>query len=276
LENFPTFDKQNELFTLMIYLLPLEAEKEHLIRAYDQVFVECLTHVKAMPQMDPAFLLKHIQQKMQSLTQADKLFVQSLARYEQRLLEYPAHFMHDLILFLAWDRACVNLAIVFEHPSPDVNIQSGLEVLKECLLESFQHITAHGRTAPGFFRLIETLYAYQMREERLQIHTEDEWTILCESASALKPREILGDVWYIDAAVADEEKLKKMEQENERLKVFTMDSADKVRASLSLARYMIDKLKNETAEWRYSLAPVEVICLKEAGSDMLVDSIVRD
>lgn len=275
LENFPTFDYQNELFALILSLLPLDSEKELLIRTYDQVFVECLTYVKALPQMDPDFLLQQIQQKQHSLTQADKPFNQSLARYEKRLLEHPAHFMHDLILFLAWDRACVNLAIVFEQSSPDVNILRGLDVLKECLLESFQHITAHGRTAPGFFRLIEALYAYQMREERLQIHTEDEWAILCQSASALKPREILSDVWYIDASIADEEKLKRMKQENEHLRVFTMDPADKVSVCLSLVRYMINKLKEETSEWRYSLAPVEVICLKEMGSEMRVAAIMR-
>lgn len=275
LDSFPTFDHQNELFALIIYLLPLESERELLIRSYDQVFVECLTYIKALPQIDPTFLLNQIQQKQKSLSQADILFIQSFAQYEKRLLEHPAHFMHDLILFLAWDRVCVNLAIIFEHVS-HIDVLKGLDILKECLLESFQHITAHGRTTPGFFRLVEALYAYEMREENLQIHTEDEWTILCQSASALKSRNILGDVWYIDAAIVDDEKLKKMQQQKTAIRVFTLDFADKLKACLSLVDYMINKLKGKTLEWRYSLAPVEVICLKEINGKMIVDSIIHN
>lgn len=271
-ENFPTLDNQNELFALIISTLPLESEKDFLIRLYDQVFVECLTHVKALPQIDPTFLIQRIQQKRQSSL---KLFAQSLDRYERLLLEHPAHIMHDLILYLAWDRVCVNLAILFEYRSPEVDIRSGLDVLKECLLESFQHITAHGRTAPSLFRLMEALYAYQMREENLPIYTDSEWSILCQSACALKPREILSDVWYIDAAVTDDQKLKEMDKEKKNLRVLTMDSVDKVQACLAFVHYMIDKLKLET-EWQYSLCPIEVVCLQEYGNDLVVNAMIND
>lgn len=181
--------------------------------------------------------------------------------------------MHDLILYLAWDRVCVHLAIVFENVDQNPNIRNGLEVLKECLLESFQHITSQGKTLPGFFRLVETLYAYQMREEYLQTYTDSEWLILCEGSRALKPRESLGDLLYIDAAVVHDQELN--ETPKEFLKMFTLEVVEKVNASLSLADYMIEQLKRDDPRWRYNLRPVEIICLREFQGSLFVRQVVR-
>lgn len=275
LENFPVFDSQNALFTFITSLLPLKTEKELLIRAYDQIFVECLTQIKALPQIDSSFLLQLIKEKRHSFdVQVDSLFAQSLDHYEKQLLEHPTYLMHDLILYLAWDRVCVNLAILFEHPNSN-DIQSGLHILKECVLESFQHISAQGRTSPSFFRLVETLYAYQMREENLDLPTDAEWTILCAGASVLKLRENLPDVWYIDAAIVDKQKWNYTQHETEKncIKVFTFDSPEKVKACLSLILYMIDKLKEGPIEWHYFLSPVEIICLKKEGNEWIASAI---
>ncbi len=123
-----------------------------------------MTHIKALPCIQAPFLIDRIQKKRQSLalSQINEIFAQSLDDYEQSLLQNPSYTMHDLILYLAWDRVCINLAVIFEHDFSNAN-HRGLEVLKECLLESFQHITSEGRTIPSFFRAIEALYAYQMR-----------------------------------------------------------------------------------------------------------------
>lgn len=273
-ENFPLFNQQSELFNLIIATLPAKSEKDFLIRLYDQVFVECLTQVKALPYIHLPFLIEQMQKKRQSLftSPLHNLFAPSLERYEKLFLEFPSHTMHDLILYLAWDRVCVYLASVFEHDFSNVDIQPGLKVLQECLLESFQHITAHGRTAPGFFRFIETLYAYHMREEHLPTHTEQEWLTLCQSAKALRPREGLNNVFYIDAAVIHQD-IKRIDQQDP-VRGLTLEPAGRVKASVSLAYLMLKKLKEEMVEWQYDLRPVEVICLKTSENHLTVDSLV--
>lgn len=269
-ETFPKFDKQNPLFAFITSSLSLDSEQDFLFRLYDQVFVECLTQVKALPQIHPTFLLDHMQKKRHS-----SLFSRSLDHYEKILTEDPANTLHHLILYLAWDRVCVYLALVFEHIYPDLKSRKGIELLKECLLESFQHITEQGRSAPGFFRLLEALYAYRMREENIQTHTDAEWLVLCQSSRALRPRENIPDVFYMDAAVVDERKLKSLNKAREPLRVFTLDSVDKVKATLSLADYMIEKLKIEVPDWPYVLCPIEIICLKEVENEFSVDTIVH-
>ena len=261
-EVFPKFDPQNPLFALVMSTLIERPEKEFLILLYDQIFVECLTQVKALPPIDAAFLLHQIQEKRKCLNPSiEKIFSLSLDRYEKLLKENPSYFMHDLILYLAWDHVCINLAMLFEYPVPHLNIQKHLATFKECLEESFQHITAHGRTAPSFFRMIETLYAYQMREENFETHTESDWLILCQGSKALKSREKLSDAFYIDAAIINEQQLQ--QSSKEVLKVLTLDSFEKVQACLSLTNYMITKLKLEAPGWHYTLSPVEIVCLQK-------------
>lgn len=270
-QDFPKFDQQEEPLQEMISILSLQPEREQLIHLYDQLFVHCLTHVKALPEIHPHFLLNQIQEKSPN----PPLFALSLDSYKKAFLENPSHTIHDLILYLAWDRVCVNLAIVFEHLYPKTDILNHLEVLKECLVESFQHITSQGRTAPGFFRLIEALYAYQMRDENLQTHTDSEWLILCQSARTLKPRELLNDIFYVDATLIQKEKVNKVQQEKSVVKILTLDSSEVVKASLSLAHYIIEKLKHEIPDWQYTLSPVEVICLKEVENQLIFDSIIH-
>ncbi|WP_068471092.1 hypothetical protein [Candidatus Protochlamydia phocaeensis] len=272
---FPKFADEHKLFALLISTLTVEPEKDLLIYLFDQLFVECLTQVKSLPQIDQTFLLSQIKRTRESALSSStaELFLPALDRYEQQLRENPYHILHDLTLFLAWDRVCVNLAAVFERPSLDSKGQEGLLVLKECLLESFQHITGHGRTVPGFFRLIETLYAYQMREELLENYTDSEWQILCQSAQALRAREELSDVPYIDRAVVDSQDMQIASIE--AVKVFTLDSADKVNAGLSLAHYTVEQLKKEAPDWHYSLRSVEVICLQEVEKGLRIETVVR-
>lgn len=278
LEDFPAFH-QGELYSLLTSSLKSKIDKEFLIRLYDQVFVECLTEVKALPEIDSQFLLEQIQKRRHSLSlKENELFALPLHRYEKLLKEHPANAMHDLILYLAWDRVCVNIAQIFEYDTSNTDLQSGLQVLKECLLESFQHIKTHGRTVPGFFRLIETLYAYQMREENLQTHSDSDWLILCQSASALRPREELSDVIYIDAAIAHHQNIQTFDNGKDILTILTLDTPEKVKTCLAFARFMLEKLKLETPEWPYILRPVKVLCLEssENDSEMFLASQIFD
>ena len=136
---------------------------------------------------------------------------------------------------------CVALSAIFEQPK--IKHSQGLKVLKDCLIESFQHITAQGTAKPSFFRLIETLYAYEMRDENLDNYTEADWLTLCQSSLSLRPREELIDVEYIDQALNDEPII-----------VLTSDSEEKVRLSFSLANYMI-----KSHDLNYTLSPAKVI-----------------
>lgn len=248
-ENFFTFDEHNPLFAYILSSLACWTEEEELFRLYDQVFVECLTHVKALPQIDPRFLVDEIQKR-----EALPWFSQTLDQYKNMLMTNPSNAMHDLILYLGWDRVCVNLAMVFEYPSTDLTTLEGLKVLRECLLESFQHITGQGRTLPGFFRLLEALYAFEMRQENLETHNKEEWEILCLGGSVLKPRNAIADVLYIDKAIGPTK---------EALTVFTMDTSDNVKATESLAQCILKKLVSEQNNWNFILNPVKILCVKE-------------
>lgn len=262
-EKFPEFNEQNELFAFIVSAIAKDGEEELLIRLYEQVFVECLTYVKAVEQIHPSFIISEIQRK-RSLGKSE-LFSCSLDKYESLFVEKPYETIHDLTLYLAWDRVCVNLTKVFECVFPDLRQREGLRIIKECLVESFHHITAHGRTKPSFFRLIEALYAYQMREENLQTHTDEEWLILCQGLGALRSRGDLIDVFYIDATFGDDLEPKR---------VFTLDLVDEVKACLSLGQYMVEKLKREVSSWQYDFCPMEIVCLKECAGAFSVEEIV--
>lgn len=258
LEKIPKFDKQNRFFAHIMDNLSLDILESHVIKLYDQLFVLCLTEIKALSEIHPAYLLECIQKKKEVVTPFEKeLFSIALDHYEQSFIKNPSHTLHDLILFLAWDRLCVYLAIIFEQVSSIPSYLKGIQILKDCMVESFQHITADGKTIPGLFRMLEALYAYQLREERLQVHTDEEWKILSETSRALREREAFPDVYYIDAAVVDEKVL----NGSELLKVYTLDSPEKVSASMDLARFMISKLKAEEKDWHYTLDSVEVVRL---------------
>ncbi len=256
-ENFPVFDEENDLFAFMISAIAKDEEEELIIRLYDQVFVECLTHVKAIPQIHLEFILDKIQKNK-------SLFF--LEKYERLLMESPYEAIHGLILYLAWDRVCVNLTKIFEYVFPDLKKREGLETLKKCLVESFLHITGQGKSRPSFFKLMEALYAYQMREENLQAHTEEEWLVLCQGLGVLSHGGDLSDVVYIDAALG---------KSVEPVKIVTLDPAEEVKIGLSLGRCLVDKLKKEFLEWQYDFAPLEIVCLKENTGTFLVDEILH-
>lgn len=264
-EDFPYLTHQSELYSFIIARLAYASEQENLIRAYDQIFVECLTYVKALPMIHPDVLLEKIEKKQRLLqSHGDtSFFSASLGRYEKLLAEDPKNFMHDLILYLAWDRVCINLAMIFEHVSVDVNVQPGLNVFKHCLIESFEHITGQRRTRPSFFRLMEALYAFQMRNENMDSPTDAEWSILCEGAVALTPREKLSDAWFIDGAIKSQSQLNEIGNHKELLKVLTIDSPENIHASMSLASYMIHILNTSNTGKVFYFQPTEVMCLKE-------------
>lgn len=269
-EQLPKFE-QSKRFKEVIASLISSANNEEWIYLYDQIFVDCLTNIKNLPQLNPDFFIDQIQKIKQS--HLSSLLSVPLEKYEKRFIQEPAKTMHDLILYLAWDRVCVNLAILFEYNFQGIDVSKGLKVFKECLLESFQHITDQGKSRPGFFRLLEALYALAMREEQLNAHTEWEWKILCQSSKILTPREEIVDACYIDAIVVKKDLF---QTKDSYLKIATLDSVEKVNIALKLTKYMLDKLTNEEKDWKYTLRSFEIICLKEFDQGFIIEEIIKD
>ncbi|MBN9377156.1 MAG: hypothetical protein BGO14_04760 [Chlamydiales bacterium 38-26] len=252
-DNFPAFSQKNALYRLITQLLPLEKEKDYLIEVYDHVFAECLTHVKALPQIQPDFLIESIQKKRKQIHDnpfQNQFFLPLLDTIHHRLVQNPYELMHNLVLYLAWDRVCMNFAMIFEYTESDPSkIQKGLELINTCLTESFQHISDQKKTIPSFYRLIEALFAFNMRDENLKIHSEEDWQILCQSFNSLHAREELMDLPYIDLAMQGN-----AETSLEPLLFLTTDSKEKVNSSYALTNCIIKKLKQEIPFWKYDLA----------------------
>ena len=206
--NLPPFDQANPLFNACLETLWNKVEKEVLFHVYDRIFAENLTRIKALPQLNAPYLLQAIQERRRqsSFLAVEKVLSQTLGSYEAAFIEKPSYTIHDLILYLAWDRMCVCMSRLFDYQSADQNYIRGIEVFKECLIESYQHITLQGRTSPGIYRMLESLLFYQMREENLHKHTPTQWTLISRNFQALVPEDKLADVFYIDDAVTVEER----------------------------------------------------------------------
>jgi hypothetical protein len=240
-EEFPLVDEKDSLFSCIVSSLETGEDKEFLIQLYDQVFVECLTLVQTMPEVDPFYLLSKIKEKRQS---------DELLSYQERLEKEPYLARHDLVLYLAWDRVCVYLAVLFERSYRQKAALEGLQVLKDCLVESFLHINSLGKTKPGFFRMAEALFAYYLREELIDTHSEEEWDVFCKSTSILRPRDQWIDVPYVDECI--------MTTRQEPGSYESQDSLDVIELSQKFAKCMIEKLQKEYPEWNCQLIFEEI------------------
>lgn len=254
-ENYPKDEKQEKIFSSVIEALQLDPDKEVIHYLYDQIFVECLTQIKKLPQVNPTILIDQIYAKRAQCLYPgiEDPFEPILYHYERKLTSTPYEAIHDLTLNLAWDRVCVYLIGVFDHTA--LHTRNGLQILKECLIESFIHIKLQGKTSPGFIRLVEALFAFHMKEENLENHTEKEWQVLCKGVETLQSREKFPDASYIDLGIGLEGQTEK------KFHVFTLESLDKAEARLALANLMIEKIKREDPEWKFSLHPFEVTSL---------------
>lgn len=212
-----------------------DGDENQAIDLFDRLFAENITLIKGLPEIDPSFLLEAIVKK-----QSDKRFLFSLKAYEERFRENTPYLMHDLILYLSWERMCITVSCLFDMQVEDLNFLRNLKVIKECLKESYLHIVKDGKTHPSLYRLLEALFYYHMREENLQGHTDEEWAILNQSFPVLKDQNTLADVFYID--------------DMEDVSYITLDSPDIVNARLAFADCM---LKKELPDLR--LSPKRII-----------------
>ncbi len=258
LSRLPPFDKTEIFFTASVAALCEVDNPEDLFYIYDSLFTEMIKQVKSLPEIDPAFLLGKIEEKKEKLSfwEMEKILSPALVAQEKVLRDNAPHAMHDLVLYLAWERMCICMSRLFDHQLIDPKFIQNLKRLKWCLIESYQHIASQGRTSPSFYRLIEALFYYQMREEHLNLHPEGDWELLTRSFPSLKGPDELIDCFYIDHAVVPESKTVE-----ETFCHLTLDSPDIVESRLALAQYMINRLKEEIPQWNYALRPGNIIHL---------------
>lgn len=244
--NLSPFDENQPLFNASISTLTANAEKEVVFYIYDRLFAEILNQIKNIPQINATLLLKKIKEKRKTPIWLSN----TLATYETALTESPSSTMHDLILYLAWDRMCVWMGQLFNYQSENENYMKATAVLKECLVESYQHITCQGHTIPGLYRMVESLLFFQMREENIQEHTDEEWAMLTQIFPALKGQNELADFFYIDDAVT----------KDSSDCYFTLDPHEMVATRMIFAQYMVGKLKEEIVDWDFAWQSKKILC----------------
>ena len=256
-------DQTEPLFVASVSALCASSEKEVVYYVYDRLFAEILSQIKGVRQINAQFLLQAIKEKKEKISNKEfqKILFSPLEAIKERLRNNPIETIHDLILYLAWDRVCMLSSVIFNYQSTDSHFIEGIALLKECLIESYQHISRDGRTSPSIYRMMESLFFYQMREERLDLHTADEWMLLSQSFSVLKDPEALADVYYIDDAFEKEGGDKESSD-----CYLTLDSQDVVKGRFFLINCILNKIQKETREWTLVLRPKKIVSLETLKS----------
>ncbi len=221
-----------------------------IFHLFDGMFAENLTEVKSIPEINAQYLLQAIADH-----EVKPWFSAPLEPFKRRLIENPAATMHDLILYLGWDRMCISMSRLWDHQSNDPDFQRKIVLLKDCLTESFQHIYKDGRTVPSLYRLFEALFFYYMREENIQKYTDEEWTLLNQGFQILKAPESLADIFYIDDMLSSSE---------DQIYI-TLDVEEKIQIRVAFADFMMKRLKTEVPTWNYETYKKEIVSLKKYG-----------
>lgn len=231
------FEESQPLFQTALATLINHEKKEDLFEFYDLLFAEILTGVKNLPELQPQVLIQALKE-----SKVESSFEMTLHTYERALIEDPAKTLHDLTLYLGWEHMCVCLSRLFDYQSQDTQFIAALQILKECLIESYQHIMHQGRTTPSIYRLFEALFFYEMREERIDTHLVEEWTILAQSFPLIKDQQSPADCFYIDGAVVS---VGKMDASSECY--ITLDSAHQIETRWSFALCIMNKIKKRSS-----------------------------
>lgn len=263
LKDIPSFERDTPIFEASLSILYEEKIDGMLFDLYDRLFAEYLTYIKSLPEINAVFLLDKIKQerKQPAFLTSSRWLSWSLDAWEKALRENPSQTMHDLILYLAWDRMSVSLCRLFDFQTMDETFINGITTLRECLIESFQHILTQGKTSPSFYRLVEALFFYEMREENLYKHTEEEWVLLSQSFSVLLAQNELVDCFYIDNCLLPEKESSGKELNDCYL---TFESPGRIQSLFKLAELIGQKLDLEVdLKWHFDLKQMRVICLRD-------------
>jgi hypothetical protein len=240
------FDNQNELFQFIVSKAAEDQDPNFLMDLYDQLFAQVLTDVKNLKEVNASFLL-------QSLSEHENhcipIYSKAITYFKQILSDVPKQAIHDLTLYLAFDRMTIAVAELFEQQQCKIG---SLRIFRNCIIESFQHITKNSKVTLGFFRLMEALYAFDMRNENLDTYSEGDFETLCKSSKVLSDRDRICFIPYVDIA------LMHMSEEKE-ITCLTTDSEEKVELTLVFADFMINKLYQEGIGWEYRRAKSNII-----------------
>lgn len=251
------FEESQPLFQTALATLVNHEKKEDLFELYDLLFAEILTGVKNLPQLQPQVLLHALME-----SKIKPSFEMTLHSYEKALREDASKTLHDLILYLGWEHMCVCLSRLLDYQSQDPQFIAALQILKECLIESYQHIMHQGRTTPSIYRLFEALFFYEMREERIDTHLAEEWTILSQSFPLIKDQHSPADCFYIDDAVVSVDLPKEITEFSDCYA--TLDSQVQIDARFAFALCLMNKIKKEVPNWNYMLQKPQIISLHES------------
>ena len=97
----PSFDP---IFNALIVTLHSHDDEELVFHLYDKLFTEWLQQIKNLPQINSASLLQAIKSQRTSSIHFETLIKPTLVFYEQLFTEKSLTAMHDVVLYLAWDR----------------------------------------------------------------------------------------------------------------------------------------------------------------------------
>lgn len=203
----PLIDANHMIFKATLDVLSAHKERSELEYVFDSLFAECLRIVKSLKEIDPAFLLQKIDERRSSLpVQLSAKIAPVLDHYSMLLKDKPYHTMHNLVLLLAWDRMCVLMKGLFDHQSSSKVFACGINVLKECLIESYIHISTQVGCKISLYRLVEALLYYFIREENINSHTDHEWKVFSHGVSILRDEDLfISNNFYIDDLFAQNE-----------------------------------------------------------------------
>lgn len=244
----PTIDESHPLFVASVATLHSNPGEEALLYVYDNLFAVTLTQVKTHPQMNAPFLLHALKTERQKEPALEPLLSSILNQYEERLTHQAADAMHDLILYLAWDRMCVTLGRLFDYQSTDPHFHHGLAIFKQCLIESYQHIASQRKTIPSLYRLFEALLFYEMREENLDKHKESEWEVFARTFPVLKDQDEFPDFLYIDESGSSAHFL-------------TLETPEQIAVRLTFVEQMSEKLRSQIPQWNHTPTPKNITSL---------------
>lgn len=233
-EDFSFCEREDPLFQATISSL-LEIQKEEdLFYLYDSLFSSCLQKIYSLPWLQAeALFLKMVEQK-----QKKKGFWQEklLDCYENYFLQEGLKKIHqDLVLSLTWDRFCLLSSQLFDFPSKEPLVLQNLARFKDCLIDSYHHIVGQKKSRPSFFRLVNALFYYEVREERIDLHSAFEWQLLTQSFPLLLLDHEISSCSYVDFWVNQEKKI-------EEVKILTVDSLEIVQAKKALSSWFSQKI----------------------------------
>ncbi len=251
LKDFSEFDETSPIFQTCLSSLHVCEEKEHLQHIYDTLFIEIISQIKSLAGMNASYFLH----KIDECKNKKKMITDALSPFKMAFLNDTSKTMHDLILYLSFDKMCLCLSKFFDYQTTNKTFISALKILKECIIESYQHITSDGKCFLSFYRLIESLFFYELREENLQKHREEYWKILNQSFSIIEPEVEFPDFFYIDDA------LKPIQAPSQLSSVcyLVTEPLTKVQTRLKFANQMLNQLKIEIPSFQYILKEVEII-----------------